>query len=226
MDVPDLQDMLEQLYPLSSIDTLSDLSFNPGRIRVYELLNEVYGNTKQEVERRLVNVPVGGNCFMFNGSNNAATELAAVFRELFALGQENPAIYSYISHVSGTFNHRYISGTSRLSAHAFGIAVDLAVCRYDYWRWATREQGWKRLSGYPMNVVDVFERHGFIWGGKWGHFDIMHYEYRPEIVLKAWYFSEPQGEPWHGDIERFSDEMKEYISLIEQAFQTKNSSFD
>jgi hypothetical protein len=30
--------------------------------------------------------------------------------------------------------------------------------------------------------VDIFERHGFIWGGKWGHFDTMHFEYRPELL--------------------------------------------
>ena len=221
LDNPDLQDMFEQIYPLSLKDKLSDLSFDPGRIRVYGLLKEVYGSTKKEVEERLVNVPAFGGCFMFNGSNNAAAELGAVFRELYALGRENPAVYSYISPVSGTFNYRYISGTSRLSAHAFGIAADLAVNRNDYWKWATREQGQKRLSGYPMSVVDVFEKHGFIWGGKWGHFDIMHYEYRPEIILKSRYFSGelPRGESWYGDIARFDDSMKEYIDLIEQAFR-------
>jgi hypothetical protein len=33
-----------------------------------------------------------------------------------------------------------------------------------------------------MEIVDVFERHGFIWGGKWYHFDTMHFEYRPELI--------------------------------------------
>jgi len=30
--------------------------------------------------------------------------------------------------------------------------------------------------------VAVFERHGFIWGGKWFHYDTMHFEYRPELL--------------------------------------------
>jgi hypothetical protein len=30
--------------------------------------------------------------------------------------------------------------------------------------------------------VDIFERHGFIWGGKWAHYDTMHFEYRPELL--------------------------------------------
>jgi len=28
----------------------------------------------------------------------------------------------------------------------------------------------------------VFERHGFIWGGRWWHYDTMHFEYRPELL--------------------------------------------
>jgi hypothetical protein len=30
--------------------------------------------------------------------------------------------------------------------------------------------------------VAVFEREGFIWGGKWYHFDPIHFEYRPELT--------------------------------------------
>ena len=31
-------------------------------------------------------------------------------------------------------------------------------------------------------IVEIFERHGFIWGGKWYHYDTMHFEYRPELL--------------------------------------------
>ena len=37
---------------------------------------------------------------------------------------------------------------------------------------------------YPHEIVEIFEKHGFIWGGRWYHYDTMHFEYRPEI-LKA-----------------------------------------
>jgi hypothetical protein len=30
----------------------------------------------------------------------------------------------------------------------------------------------------------VFEQHGFIWGGRWAHYDTMHFEYRPELLGK------------------------------------------
>lgn len=26
------------------------------------------------------------------------------------------------------------------------------------------------------------EKHGFIWGGCWYHYDTMHFEYRPELL--------------------------------------------
>ena len=32
-------------------------------------------------------------------------------------------------------------------------------------------------------VIKTFESFGFIWGGKWGNFDTMHFEYRPEIFV-------------------------------------------
>ena len=33
--------------------------------------------------------------------------------------------------------------------------------------------------------VEAFEAEGFIWGGKWSEFDLMHFEYRPELILLA-----------------------------------------
>jgi D-alanyl-D-alanine carboxypeptidase len=37
----------------------------------------------------------------------------------------------------------------------------------------------------PLEIVHIFEKHGFIWGGKWYHYDTMHFEYRPEIIATA-----------------------------------------
>jgi hypothetical protein len=37
----------------------------------------------------------------------------------------------------------------------------------------------------PREIVDAFERHGFIWGGRWYHYDTMHFEYRPELLAPA-----------------------------------------
>ena len=40
-------------------------------------------------------------------------------------------------------------------------------------------------TSYPTEIIEAFEKQGFIWGGKWYHYDIMHFEYRPELMAKA-----------------------------------------
>lgn len=37
----------------------------------------------------------------------------------------------------------------------------------------------------PRKLVEIFQRHGFIWGGAWYHYDTMHFEFRPEILNYA-----------------------------------------
>lgn len=85
----------------------------------------------------------------------------------------------------GGFNWRTIGGTSRLSAHSFGIAVDINPALGGYWRWAGAREG--AVGAYRTEIqeaiVAAFERYGFIWGGKWHHYDGMHFEYRPELII-------------------------------------------
>ncbi|NLY43300.1 MAG: M15 family metallopeptidase [Clostridiaceae bacterium] len=220
MQNPDLQDMLEQIYPLDDISHLMDEDFDPGRIRVYALLKEVYGESKEAVQSNLVNVKIGYKNYMFNKNNNAAKALQNVMDQLVPLAQKRSDIYSCLFPINGTFNYRYIAGTRQLSAHAFGISIDLANDKRDYWKWASREEGEKRLSVYPREIVQIFEQNNFIWGGKWGHFDIMHFEYRPEIIIKSKYFSrEPlPGRPWHDGVPK-DDVVANCIWLIESAWQ-------
>jgi hypothetical protein len=37
-------------------------------------------------------------------------------------------------------------------------------------------------NAIPLEIVRIFEKHGFIWGGAWYHYDTMHFEYRPELL--------------------------------------------
>ncbi len=96
--------------------------------------------------------------------------------------------------VSGYY-WRDIFGSISRSYHAYGIAVDLLPRRYDgfgFWRWAQQSgiEEWWSLSreqrhSVPEAVIDAFERHGFVWGGKWIGFDPVHFEYRPEVIRYA-----------------------------------------
>lgn len=210
----DLQDMMAQAYPLDSIDTLMTDNCEPGRIRCYAFLHAVYGDTKYDVEQNLQNTSLVSGWYPV--AADASPALAEAMKQLATLANRDPSSYGDVFPLNGTYNYRFIAGTNQLSPHAFGIAVDFCSCPGDYWRWATAEQGQKRLDSYHPDVVRIMEAHGFIWGGKWAHFDFLHYEYRPELILKARYASNAQ--PWYAG---FPDDKQTQasIELIEEAFE-------
>jgi len=125
----------------------------------------------------------GGGTVMVTTVNGVADRLADVARSLATLPA---AMTKYLVPSAGTYNCRPIAQTNRLSVHAYGAAIDLATKFGDYWLWSKGKDGriaWK--NRLPLEVVDIFERSGFIWGGKWYHFDTSHIEYRPEIIALA-----------------------------------------
>ncbi len=67
---------------------------------------------------------------------------------------------------AGCYYPRYIAGTTQLSLHSFGIALDLNV------------PGNRRgtVGEIDRGVVSIFERWGFTWGGDWAYTDPMHFE--------------------------------------------------
>lgn len=216
---PDLQDMMAQKYVLGSVDTLMPPDYNPGRIRVYPLLKEVYGINQSEIEKNLTGIRIHSNYHRFNDNNNAAHYLKTAISELNTLAEQTPELWSYIYPMGGTYNFRYIAKTNRLSPHAFGISIDLASNKNDYWQWTTRVAGEKRLKSYPQTIVDIMERNYFIWGGKWGHFDILHFEYRPEIIMKARYFSNEDNVVWFENLPAEITRVSNIICLIEEKLQ-------
>ena len=213
---PDIQDMLEQIYPLGNINKLQDVNFDPGRVRVYSLLQCVYGNSKSKVESQLRNTSGG----QFNKENKAAESLNNVLRDINLAGKTNSKVSGFVYPINGTYNYRYISGTNRLSPHAFGIAIDIKSHPHDYWKWNTRANGEKRMLSYPIELVEIFEKNNFVWGGKWGHFDMLHFEYRPEIMIKAKYFSckTKDNEQWYSNAPD-DENVKNYIKLIEESLK-------
>ena len=72
-----------------------------------------------------------------------------------------------------------------MSAHSYGIAIDLNPDKGAYWRWQKGNLSEYPRYQFPEQIVQVFEKYGFIWGGKWYHFDLMHFEYRPELIEKS-----------------------------------------
>jgi hypothetical protein len=191
---PDLKDMLAQLYRPGRSQEPFRLDYDPGRFRVDAWFTAVYGASASEVKGNLVPVPFCGATVWFNGKNGAATALAAVGRDLAALVAKRPQLRQYLFPLGGTFLWRDIAGTSRLSPHSWGIAIDLNPRHGAYWR--GRKAGGSEVvamrNNYPQEIVELFEKHGFIWGGKWSHFDLMHFEYRPEL-LRKWHLARGAG---------------------------------
>ena len=174
----------------------------------------MYGNTKHDIEQNLTSANLVSGCYPV--AADAAPALEAAMAQLAALAHGDPSAYGDVFPLNGTYNYRMIAGTSLLSPHAFGIAVDFRSCAGDYWRWATREQGLRRLDDYHPEVPRIMEDHGFIWGGKWAHFDFLHYEYRPELILKARCASNEE-QPWYAG---FPEDARTQgcIEIIEETF--------
>lgn len=212
----DLQDMMEQIYPMNRIDSVQPKSFNPGRIRAYPLFSEVYGNSQAQIEKQIEYVGNNG----FSKNNGASLALKSVFKEINEVSK-NTNIAAYVYPTCGAYNYRYVRGAGRLSAHAFGIAIDLKTNSADYWKWSKPETATKRISKYPQELIDIFERNNFIWGGKWGYFDIMHFEYRPEIILKGKYFGKGFNgdDTWYKGIDEKDDKIMNLIKLIDDKLQ-------
>jgi hypothetical protein len=186
LDHPDLEDMLSQPYRpgRSGLKVFPDE--DPGRIRVEAFFNAVYGTTAAQVRDNLVPVAFAGTTTSFNSRNGAAAALAKVEKKLSYLLSTNPGLGAWIFPLKGSYNRRSIAGTDRLSAHSWGIALDLH--KGTYWRWSKVSGPAELLalrSEYPWEIIAAFEEQGFIWGGKWYHFDTMHFEYRPELLAKA-----------------------------------------
>lgn len=81
---------------------------------------------------------------------------------------------------SPAFHAAYLRAIrSRLSRHS---AFDLNLSYSDYWLWNAKSKNVPNKNRMPRQIVEIFERHGFIWGSKWYHYDTMHFEYRPELV--------------------------------------------
>lgn len=216
----DIEDTLEQIYPLEQAEGLQKENFDPGRVRNYKFLSAIYGGNCSEIEKKLTNADFIHSRLRFNGENEANINLKKVGNQVKPLLSKG-SIYSNIFPISGTYNYRYIAGTGNLSPHSFGIAIDLHVDRRDYWKWASKDQGAERIKGYPQELVKAFEDNYFIWGGKWQHFDVMHYEYRPEIIIKAKYFSKElaEGEAWYGSVNVEDAYTKECIDKIEKCLR-------
>jgi len=182
LDRPDVQDQFHYSYNKTFNTTANT---DAGRIRSDAFFKAVYGANAQEVSRNLTEVvwcpKLVNTKLRFSRINGANKALERVSQEL----DQHPEWKKYLTNIGGTFNWRVVNGTKRLSSHSFGITIDLNTRYSHYWQWDCKCTDENTIPQYhnniPQGIVEIFEKHGFIWGGKWKHYDTMHFEYRPEL---------------------------------------------
>ena len=202
------QTLQEKLDHPSLIDQLRGMCYepgfshelpnsDPGRIRYEPFFRKMYGDNPAQVENKLVTIvwmpKTFGNFYLLRVTtvNNIDKKLINISHELDELISKHPEYINFVAHPGGTYQWRFIAHTSRLSMHSFGMTIDLNADASNYWQWDLELLGQPIEEDTPLNyqnnipweIVKIFEKYHFIWGGKWQHYDSMHFEYRPELYF-------------------------------------------
>jgi hypothetical protein len=179
-------------YPLGPLLRPAPLTERPHySVDVFEAL---FGTTEHEIRTHCRSASFLGHRMFVNLL--ILDPLREVEREIRDAAAVDPSVRAWIAdlEITYSFMFRGIAGSQTPSLHAFGLAVDLVPSSYGgrhvYWRWsrALDRQNWYRVPpsqrwSPPQAVIRAFENNGFVWGGKWAHFDAIHFEYRPEILI-------------------------------------------
>ncbi len=171
-------------YPRGPLEKPPGVDADPGRFRNTAFFTKMYGDSRKgEVTPHLVSFPwlprTWGKTIRITSINGVDEHLLAVSAEIDALPDKiKRAAYP----TAGTYNCRAVADTGQPSPHSYGIAIDLNLAFSDYWYWRPHEGSIAYRNHMPDEIVAIFEKHGFIWGGKWYHFDTMHFEFRPELL--------------------------------------------
>ncbi|MFP2931804.1 M15 family metallopeptidase [Pyxidicoccus sp. 3LG] len=181
LESPDLEDTLSIPYRTGPITPVTREDDDPGRIRFDPLFHATYGASVEAVDV----VPIRFLGQHLKVHRKVAPAFLRVAARLEALLKEDASLKPWLTRLGGTFNWRKIANTDRQSAHSYGVSIDLNTAHSHYWEWQRPKQPVRWRNTVPQSVVDAFEAEGFIWGGRWYHYDTMHFEYRPELMDPA-----------------------------------------
>ena len=123
-------------------------------------------------------------------------KLNDVQKDIYEKAKTDSEVNSFLEKLDSADSYawRVISDSGNRSVHSMGLAIDVLPKGWQqknlYWAWRRDidPQNWMLLDldrrwMPPQKVIEIFEDHGFIWGGKWIIWDNMHFEYRPEVVI-------------------------------------------
>jgi hypothetical protein len=103
----------------------------------------------------------------------AALSLLSVLQGVNALyGGDQKKIERARMHLyGGAYNFRLMRGSTKLSMHAYGAAIDLDPVNNPLGK------PWAPANGMiDMQVVRIFEDAGWVWGGRWHRPDCQHFQ--------------------------------------------------
>lgn len=159
-----------------------------------KFLNTLYdGYSSRTMIKNITNMSVLGYRTQLHGF--IAKPLANANAEILAISQTNAEVKNYLSSLKSVSGYlwRAISKSSSRSYHSYGAAFDTLARNYGrkqtYWAWTrVNNKNWYAVPYEdrwhpPEEVIKIFEKHGFIWGGKWNNYDTIHFEYRPELII-------------------------------------------
>ena len=165
------------------------------RDRCEPFFRKMYGNSAREVEKKLVTIYWMPNVFgkryplKVTKVNHVDEKLQSVAAELEKLP---PKYFKYLEKPASSYYWRNVAGERYLSLHSFGIAIDINLNYSNYWLWDflklkrpisdLRYHKIQYQNRIPIEIVEIFAKHGFYWGGNWYFYDTMHFEYRPELL--------------------------------------------
>ncbi|MGL4677079.1 MAG: M15 family metallopeptidase [Brevinema sp.] len=153
-------------------------------------MKQISDTNKQIMKTRFLGKQVLIHQFAYSALQQVEKEIygltnnAVYGREVRKFLKEGDTVYSFF--------WRNIAGSKSRSLHSYGVAVDVLEANSKkamYWLWRQDQKiDWIREPisvrwNPPHSVVHIFEKYGFVWGGKWNFYDTMHFEYKPEILL-------------------------------------------
>ena len=144
---------------------------NPWPATDQRSLQRFYGSPGDE--SKLVTLNVVGLGIQYDGTSvrsirchwNVGVSLQAILNELYG----SPFAY-ILKQYEGCYNNRNMRGRSVPSLHARGAAIDfMAATNGMNMVWPTR-------STMPLEVMEIFARHGWVAAGAFWGYDGMHFQ--------------------------------------------------
>lgn len=193
--------MLVRQFPLMDqlMANVHKVDLTQGSISIADVTNDnlevlfrkMYGNSSQDVKKNLVTIywmsGIYGKKYPLNVTTVNGVD-KRLLRISSALEKLPSSYHKYVAKPASSFYWRNVAKETYLSLHSFGIAIDINLDYSNYWLWdfikAKKEV--KKMhykNRIPMEIVEIFEKEGFAWGGRWFHYDTMHFEYRPDLFV-------------------------------------------